>query len=131
MSFLIEDNEVWNKYGKTWEVTKHKLGINFYSEPADEYKYLRAKLRKIDVMIKTNFLRNGIPKQNMHYTCIAWITTDSDLTINKKNCPQVYLEECKYKLKKNTNIWIHKHQIKIGFRVRFRFRFRKNRRKNW
>ena len=43
---------------------------------------------------------NDIPKENMHYTCIACITIDSVLTIDKKNHPQVYLEECKYKVKK-------------------------------
>ena len=51
-------------------------------------------------MIKTIFLGNNIPKENMHYTCIACITIDSVLRINKKNHPQVYLEECKYTIKK-------------------------------
>ena len=50
-------------------------------------------------MIKTKFLGNDIPKENMHYTCIACITIDSALTIDKKNHPQVYLEECKYRIK--------------------------------
>ena len=36
----------------------------------------------------------------MHYTCIACITIDSILRIDKKNHPQVYLEECKYRVKK-------------------------------
>ena len=36
----------------------------------------------------------------MHYTCIACITVDFVLTIDKRNHPQVYLEECKYKIKK-------------------------------
>ena len=36
----------------------------------------------------------------MHYTCIACITIDSVARINKKNHPQIYLEECKYKIKK-------------------------------
>ena len=36
----------------------------------------------------------------MHYTCIACITIDSVIKIDKKNYPQVYLEECKYRLKK-------------------------------
>ena len=36
----------------------------------------------------------------MYYTCIACITIDSVLKIDKKNHPQVYLEECKYRLKK-------------------------------
>ena len=51
-------------------------------------------------MIKTNFLGNGVPKENMHYTCIACVTIDSVMKMNKKNYPQVYLEECKYKIKK-------------------------------
>ena len=36
----------------------------------------------------------------MHYTCIACITTDSVMRMEKKNFPQVYLEECKDKIKK-------------------------------
>ena len=36
----------------------------------------------------------------MHYTCIVCITIDSVMKMNKKNYPQVYLEECKYKIKK-------------------------------
>ena len=38
------------------------------------------------------------PKK-MHYTCITCITIDSVMRIDK-NHPQVYLEECKYKIKK-------------------------------
>ena len=41
-----------------------------------------------------------MPKEKMYYTCIACITIDSVLTIDKKNHPQVYLEECKYRIKK-------------------------------
>ena len=51
-------------------------------------------------MIKTNFSGNGVPKKNMHYTCIACITIDSVTKTNKKYYPQVYLEKCKYKIKK-------------------------------
>ena len=36
----------------------------------------------------------------MHYACIACITIDSVMKIEKKNYPQVYLEEHKYKVKK-------------------------------
>ena len=51
-------------------------------------------------MAKTNFLGNEVPKENMHYTCIACITIDSVMRMDKKNHPQVYLEECKYRIKK-------------------------------
>ena len=94
-SFLIKDDEVWDKYDKIWDVIKDKVGINFHSEPVCEYKYLKAKVREFDVIIKTNFLGNNIPKENIHYTCISCITIDSVLRIGKKNHPQVYLEECK------------------------------------
>ena len=44
----------------------------------------------------------------MYYTYIASITTDSVLRMNKKNYPQVYLEECKYNIKKiHTSIFIN------------------------
>ena len=84
MSFLIKDNEVWNKYNKIWEIIKDILGINFYSKSVYEYKYLKAKVREFDGMIKTNFWRNNMPKENMHYTCIACITIDSVFRIDKK-----------------------------------------------
>ena len=100
MSSLIKDDKVWNKYDEIWDVIKDKLDIKFHSEPAYEYKYLKAKVREFDGVIKTNFLGNDIPKENMHYTCIACITIDSVINFNKKNHPQVYLEECKYRIKK-------------------------------
>ena len=34
------------------------------------------------------------------------------MKIDKKNHLQVYLEECKYKVKKNANVWIHKQWTK-------------------
>ena len=36
----------------------------------------------------------------MHYTCIVCITIDSVMRMDKKTHPQVYLEECKYRIKK-------------------------------
>ena len=79
---------------------KNKQGIKFHSKPIYKQKYLKAKVRKFDGGIIANFLRNNMPKGNMYYTCIACITIDSVLTIDKKNHPQVYLEECKYRIKK-------------------------------
>ena len=100
MSLSIKNNEVWEKYEDIWNVIKNKLNIKFHSQPIYENKYLKTKVREFDGNIKTNFLGNGLPKENMYYTCIACITIDSVLKINKKNYPQVYLEECKYKAKK-------------------------------
>ena len=44
-----------------------------------------------------------MPKETEHYTCIACITIDSIMRTVKENYPQVYLEECKYKMKKAKN----------------------------
>ena len=100
MSYMIKDDKVWNKYDKSWNVIKDKVDITFHSEPAYDYKYLRTKVREFDGVIKTNFLGNGVPKENMHYACIACITIDSVMKMGKKYFPQVYLEECKYEIKK-------------------------------
>ena len=100
MSFLIKNNEVWGKYENIWNVSKNKQSIKFNSEPIYENKYLKPKVREFDGDIKTDFLGNGLPKENVRYTCIACMTIDSVLRMNKKNYPQVYLEECRYKIKK-------------------------------
>ena len=59
---------------------------------------IKAKVREFNSKIETNFLGNEVPKEN--YTCIACINIDSVIKIDKENHPQVYLEECKYRVKK-------------------------------
>ena len=51
-------------------------------------------------MINTLFSDNEIPKEGNHYICVAAIGIDSILKIDKKNYPQVYLEQCKNKIKR-------------------------------
>ena len=51
-------------------------------------------------MIKINFFGDKVPKENWHYAMQAFITIDSVKRMEKKSYPQVYLEECKYKIKK-------------------------------
>ena len=36
----------------------------------------------------------------MHYACVACIASDSVMRMEKNNYPQVYLEECDYRIKK-------------------------------
>ena len=38
--------------------------------------------------LKTNFLGNEVPKENMHYTCTACITIDSVMRMDKKTIPR-------------------------------------------
>ena len=41
-----------------------------------------------------------MPKENEYYICIASITIDSVMRMEKKKHLQVYLAECKYRTKK-------------------------------
>ena len=63
---------------------------------------MKAKVREYDDVIKTNFLDNDMPKENMHYICIASITIDSVMIMDKKSADlfrgiQMYNKE-------NTNV---------------------------
>ena len=88
------------RYNEIWDKIKEKLSIKFYSKPIYDKKYIKAKVTEYDGVIKTNFLGNKVRKENMSYTCIACLTIDSVVRKDKKNYPQVYLEECKYKIRK-------------------------------
>ena len=85
MSFLIKNDEVWEKYEEILDAIKNKPGIKFHSEPIYEKNYLKAKIREFDGEIRTNFLGNSTPKENMYYSYIACITIDSVMKMNKKN----------------------------------------------
>ena len=100
MSFVIKDDDLLDKYNEIWDKIKETLKIKLHSTAVHDKKYIKAKVREFSGAIKTNFLGNKIPKENEHYTCIACITIDSVIRMEKKNYPQVYLEECKYRTKK-------------------------------
>ena len=45
---------------------------------------MKAKVREFNSVMKTNILGDEIPKENLHYACIACITVDSVTRIEKK-----------------------------------------------
>ena len=100
MSFVIKDDDVLDKYNEIWDKIKETLSTKFHSMPVYDKKYIKAKVREFNGVIKTNFLGDEIRKGSMHYSWIDCITIDSVMRMEKKNYPQVYLEECKYKSKK-------------------------------
>ena len=100
MSFKIEDENVYIKYNQIWNKIKELLSVKFYSEPIYDDKYIRRKVKTFSNVINILFTGDEIPKERIHYICIPAISIDSVLRVDKKNYPQVYLEECKYKMKK-------------------------------
>ena len=70
-----------------WIKVKESVSIKFNSMPVYDEKYIKAKVREFSGVIKTNFLVDKIPKESMYYTCIACITIDSAMKMEKKNYP--------------------------------------------
>ena len=95
----LPKDHVLGKYYENWNKIKKTLNIKFYSMPVYDEKYIKAKVKEFNDVIKTNFLGDKIPTENVDQACIACIAIDSVIGMEKKNYPQVYLEECKYKIK--------------------------------
>ena len=83
MSFVINNGGLLEKYNEIWNKIKNTLNIKFHSMPVYDEKYLKAKVRKFNGVIKINFLVDEITKQKVHYACIACITTDSVMKMKK------------------------------------------------
>ena len=79
------------------------MNIEFDSEPVygDVDKYLKIKIKIYEDRVNTNFQGKEVPKENASYDCLLLITLDSVVRVNKKYYPQTFLEECKYKIRKN------------------------------
>ena len=101
MSFVTDDEEVYEKYNEIWEVVRKLLKLKFTVGPVRDDKYLIAKLKIFNGTNRRTFTDNAIPVERNHYNCIPAIDIDLVLRIdNKRAYPQAYLEQCKYKLRK-------------------------------
>ena len=95
-----DDEKIYEKYNKIWEVIRKLLQVNFAVSPVRDDKYLVDKLKIFAGINKTTFINNSIPIEINPYICIPAIDIDSVLKIDKRAYPQAYLEQSKYKLKK-------------------------------
>ena len=100
MSFVTDDEKVYEKYDEIWNVVKGLLKLKSAASPIRNDKYILAKLKIFKKKNLTTFNSNIVPIEKNHYICIPAIDIDSVLKIDKKAYPQAYLEECKSKLKK-------------------------------
>ena len=64
MSFVMKDDNVLDKYSKIWNKLIGELNIKFHNMPVYDEKYIKAKVREFNGVIKTN----QIPKESVHYT---------------------------------------------------------------
>ena len=97
MTFVTDNEKVYNKYNEIWEVIRKLLKVKFAANPVRAK--LIAKLKIFNKINRTTFNddnnKNNIPKDRSHYICIPAIDIDSVLKIdNKRAYPQAYLEQC-------------------------------------
>ena len=55
MSFIIKGDMWLNKYSDIWDKIKETLSIKFHSMPVYDEKYIKAKVREFNGVIKTNY----------------------------------------------------------------------------
>ena len=105
MSFVTDDEKVYEKYNEIWEVIRKLLKVRFTVNPVRDDKYLVANLKIFGKINRTTFTNDIIPFERHNYNCIPVIDINSVLKIdNKRTYPQAYLEQCKYKLKKRKTV---------------------------
>ena len=51
--------------------------------------------------VNTNFQGKKVPKENASYKYLSLIMLDSVIRVNTKYCLQLFLEECKYVIRKD------------------------------
>ena len=94
LSFVTDDEKIYQKYNEIWEVVKKLLKVDFTVDPVRDDKYLVAKLKIFDRINSTTFNNdNSIPIERNRYICILAIDIDSVLKIDKRVYPQAYLEQ--------------------------------------
>ena len=74
-------------------------GVKLSSDVIYDDQYIKTMVKTFK-MVKTLFDGDEISEEKIEYECIPCISTDSVLKVDKKWYPQVYLEQCKYKMKK-------------------------------
>ena len=87
MSFVTDDEKVYEKYDEIWNVVKSLLKSRFAASPIRNDKYILAKLKIFKKKNLTTFNNIIIPTEKNHYICIPAIGIDSVLKIDKKSIP--------------------------------------------
>ena len=59
---MIKDDDVLEIYNEIWNKIKKALNIELHSMPVYDEKYIKAKVREFNSVIKTNFLGDEVPK---------------------------------------------------------------------
>ena len=59
-SFLVKDDELFEKYNQIWEKVKDNLKSEFETQPVHNKKYLKDKIKPYNGKIHTNLHNNNV-----------------------------------------------------------------------
>ena len=97
-------NNFFKKVIKYGEKTEGLIGENFDSKPFYNSnvhnKYIKTKIKTFKDSIITDCHNKKEPEEKIPCKCLSIIILDSVIKSDKKYCPEMYLEECKYKQQK-------------------------------
>ena len=98
--FSMRDEEFLEAFNKIWKrgsnlIKKEPVTVQVYSE-----KCLKTKLKSHKNEVNSNFDGNELPKEGSHSVIFSVILLYSVFRISKSYYTQVFLEECKYVVKK-------------------------------
>ena len=82
--FLIEIDDLLEKYNTIWDKVSADIKKEFDSKPFHNKKSWKIKIRSYGDEV-TDFYNNGIPKVDSNHTCLAVISLDSVLK-KDENC---------------------------------------------
>ena len=97
--FLIENDDLLEKYNTIWDKVSAAIKKEFDSEPVYNKNFLKTKIRSYGDEF-TDFYDKEILKIDSNYTCLAVISLDTALKKDENYYPQVFLKEYKYIKKK-------------------------------
>ena len=68
-SLLVDNDSILNNYNEIWSKIKSILNIKFHSKPVHDEKYIKAKVKRFNDVVNTNFL----VAKNKKNACITLI----------------------------------------------------------
>ena len=95
MYFLIENDDLIEKYNIIWDKFSADIKKEFDSDPGYNKNYLKTKIKSYGDEVSYLYDKE-IPKVDSNHTCLAVIILDSALNKDKNYYLQVFLKEFKY-----------------------------------
>ena len=120
MCFFIKGDELLEKYNEIWEKLQNTLKKLIVNQYIYNEKYWKAKIKSYNGEINTNLHNIEIPKEGCQCICWRVILADSVFRTGKNYYTQVFLEECKYVVKKKKDFkvyyWWYKNLVRYWYR---------------